>query len=72
MPTYRIHDHTGDDPGLLEHPAPNVEPGDLLIVLADGREALATARVVTAAGPLASLLKVAVAPSLLDAGDAIA
>ena len=29
--------------GLLEHPAPNREPGDI-VVLADGREALVTAR----------------------------
>jgi hypothetical protein len=46
MPTYRIHDTTGDDFGLIEHPAPNVEPGDV-VVLADGREALVTARVGT-------------------------
>ena len=39
MPTYRLHDTTGDDLGLLEHPAPNVEPGDV-VVLPDGREAL--------------------------------
>jgi len=24
--TYRLHDHTGDDLGLVEHPASNVEP----------------------------------------------
>jgi hypothetical protein len=30
--------------GLLEHPAPNVEPGDV-VVLADGRDAVVTARV---------------------------
>jgi hypothetical protein len=35
---YRLHDTTGDDLGLIEHPAPNVEPGDV-VVLADGREA---------------------------------
>ena len=28
VPTYRLHDTTGDDVGLIEHPAPNVEPGD--------------------------------------------
>jgi hypothetical protein len=27
-PTYRLHDTTGDDLGLIDHPAPNVEPGD--------------------------------------------
>ena len=46
---------SGDQPGghtrrllrrswLVEHPAPNIEPGDV-VVLADGREALVTARV---------------------------
>ena len=38
MPTYRLHDTTGDDLAFLEHYAPNVAPGD--IELADGREAL--------------------------------
>jgi hypothetical protein len=33
---YRVHDTSGDDLGLLEHPAPNVEAGDV-VVLADGR-----------------------------------
>jgi hypothetical protein len=28
QPTYGIHDTTGDDRGLIEHPATNVEPGD--------------------------------------------
>jgi hypothetical protein len=37
--TYRLHDTTGDDLGLLEHPAPNLEPGDV-VVLADGLERL--------------------------------
>lgn len=62
MPTYRLHDTTGDDLGLLEHPAPNVEPGDV-VVLADGREALVTARVAAEPGPLAALLEVVIAPS---------
>jgi hypothetical protein len=54
--------HTGDDIGLLEHPAPNLEPGDV-VVLADGRDALVTARVEAERGsPLAALLKVVVAP----------
>ena len=26
VPTYRLHNTTGDDLGLLGHPAPNVEP----------------------------------------------
>ena len=37
MLTYRLHDTTGDDLGLLEHPAPNVEPGDV-VKIAGGRE----------------------------------
>ena len=44
MAIYRLHDTTGDDLGLLEHPAPNIEPGDVVVV-ADGREAIVTARV---------------------------
>ena len=60
---YRLHDTTGDDLGTVEHPAPNVEPGDVA-VLADGREAIVTARVETyGRGPLAALLEVAVAPT---------
>lgn len=53
MPIYRLHDTTGDDLGLLEHPAPNVEPGDV-VMLADGREALVTARVETDGGQFAA------------------
>ena len=29
VPTYGLHDTTGDDLGLIEHPAPNIEPRDL-------------------------------------------
>ena len=64
MPTYRLHAHDGDDLGLLEHPAPNLEPGDV-VLLADGREALVTARVdAERESPLAgaALLEVVVAP----------
>jgi len=32
---------TSDDLGLIEHPAPNVEPGDVR-VLGDGREVFVT------------------------------
>lgn len=46
MNVYRVHATDGDDLGLLEHPAPNLEPGDV-VVLADGREAIVTARVET-------------------------
>lgn len=59
--TYRVHDTTGDDLGHVEHPAPNLEPGDV-VVLEDGREALITARVETRPGPLAALLEVVVTP----------
>jgi hypothetical protein len=55
VPIYRLHDTTGDELGLLEHPAPNLEPGD--VGLEDGR-ALVTARVETEGGPLAALLEV--------------
>jgi hypothetical protein len=34
--TYFLHGTSGDDLGLLEHPAPNLEPGDV-VVLEDGR-----------------------------------
>ena len=51
VPTYRLHDTTGDDLGLIEHPAPNVEPGDEVIV-PDRREALVIARVEAQPGPL--------------------
>ncbi|MET0938165.1 MAG: hypothetical protein ABWY51_02940 [Gaiellaceae bacterium] len=56
-----IYDATGDDLGLLEHPAPNLEPGDVVVV-ADGREALVTARVETepGPGPLVAMLEVVV------------
>jgi hypothetical protein len=61
VPTYRVHDTTGDDLGTVEHPAPNVEPGDV-VVLRDRREALVTARVEAEPGPLAALLQVVIAP----------
>jgi hypothetical protein len=58
----RLHDTTGDDLGLLEHPAPNLEPGDV-VVLGDGREALVTARVEAEPGwgQLVAMLEVAIA-----------
>ncbi len=60
---YRIHDHNADDLGLIEHPAPNLEPGDGdVIVLADGREALVTTRLEgSPSGRLTAMLQVAVA-----------
>jgi hypothetical protein len=59
---YHLHDTTGDDLGVIEHPASNVEPGDVLL-LDDGREAVVTCRVETGGGALAALLEVIVAPS---------
>jgi len=72
VPIYRLHDTSGDDLGLLEHPAPNLEPGDV-VVLADGREAIVTARVEAepGPGPLVAMLEVALAPSWLVADDAL-
>jgi hypothetical protein len=58
--TYLLHDTSGDDLGLL-HPAPNLEPGDV-IMFSDGREALVTARVEAEPGPLTALLEVVVLP----------
>ena len=69
MAHYRLHGHTGDDLGTIEHAAGNLEPGDI-VFLPDGREALVTARVEAEAGTLAALLEVVVAPSPLDRDDA--
>ena len=71
VPTYRLHDMTGDDLGLLEHPAPNVEPGDV-VTLPDGQEALVAARVEAGPEPLAALLEVAIAPTPLVSDESIA
>jgi hypothetical protein len=59
--------------GTVEHPAPNVEPGDV-IMLVDGREALVTARVEAEPGwgQLVALLEVAIAPTPLTSDDSIA
>ena len=71
MPAYRLHDTAGDDLGTTEHPAPNVEPGDV-VVLADGREALVTAQVETGGvGSFAALLEVAIAPTPLESDGSI-
>jgi hypothetical protein len=67
----RVHSPTGDDLGLLEHPAPNLEPGDV-VVIPDGREALVTARVEAESGPLTAMLEVAIAPTPLTSDDSIA
>ena len=72
MPIERLHDTTGEDLGLLEHPAPNLEPGDVVVV-ADGREALVTARVEAEPGwgKLVALLDVAIAPTPLASDDSV-
>jgi hypothetical protein len=62
VPTYRVHDTVGDDLGVIVHPAPNVEPGDV-VQLAEGREAIVTATGETGEAPIAALLEVVVAPS---------
>jgi hypothetical protein len=65
---YRLNDTTGDDLGLLEHSAPNVEPGDV-VVLADSREAIVTARVETQPrDPIHALLEVAAGELHADRG----
>ena len=67
-----MHDTTGDNLGLLEHPAPNLEPGDV-VVLTDGREALVTARVEAEPGwgHLVAMLEVAIAPTPLTSDQSI-
>jgi hypothetical protein len=71
MPSYRVHDTTGDDLGPIDHPAPNVESGDV-VMLANGREALVTARVETDGGQFAALREVAIAPTPLTSDESIA
>jgi hypothetical protein len=71
VPTYRLHDTKGEDLGLLEHPAPNLEAGDV-VFLPDGRETLVTSRVEGQPGRRAALLEVAVAARPLTSDDSIA
>jgi hypothetical protein len=70
--SYRLRDTTGDL-GALGTPAPNIEPGDVVVV-ADGREAIVTARVEAAPGwgQLVALLEVAIAPTPLTSVESIA
>jgi hypothetical protein len=57
---YRVHSTAYDDLGSVEHPAPNLEPGDV-IVLEDGREGLVTAVVPGPhGGEMRAMLEVAV------------
>lgn len=61
MPTYCVQDDSGYV-GILEHPVPNLEPGDM-VTLDDGREALVTARVEGRRGSrFVAVLDVAIAP----------
>jgi hypothetical protein len=64
VPIYRLPDTAGDDLSLVEHSAPNLEPGDVVVV-AHGREAVVMARVEAepGPGPLVAMLEVAIAPS---------
>ena len=63
---YRVRDLTGKDLGVLEHRAPNVEPGDV-VTLPDGRKALVSARIGAGRGSrFAALLEVIVEPSSSD------
>lgn len=67
LPIYRLHDHTGDDLGRLEHLAPNVQPGDVVVL-----EALVNGRVESQPGaPIAALLEVVIAPTYHPADDAL-
>ena len=70
MAIYHLRHTTGDDLGLIEHPAPSVEPGDV-VMLPDGGEALVTARVEAEPGQLAALLEVAIAPTPLTSDESI-
>jgi hypothetical protein len=71
VPTYRLFDTNADDLGLIEHPASNVEPGDV-VVTPDGREALVTSRIEARQGPLTAFREVAIAPTPFTSDDSIA
>ena len=63
MPVYRLRDTTGADLGALDHPVPNLGPGDV-VWLGDGHEAVVTARVDAEPGPgvLVATLEVTLSP----------
>ena len=64
MPLYRLHDTNADDLGLVGHPAPNVVPGDV-VILDERRDALVTARVDMPKGhPVTAMLEVIVGDSV--------
>lgn len=64
MAVYFLHDPTGADLGRLEHPAPNLEPGDVVFLLS-GDEAVVTARTDARPGPgvLVATLEVTLSPT---------
>lgn len=50
MPVYFLRDPRGADLGILDHPVPNLEPGDVVFLLS-GDEAVVTARTDARPGP---------------------
>jgi hypothetical protein len=63
MPVYFLHDPTGADLGILDHPVPNLEPGDV-VFLQSGEEAVVTTRTDAEAGQgvLVATLEVTLSP----------
>jgi hypothetical protein len=61
VPVYHLHYTADDDLGLLQHPATNVEPREV-VHLSDGRDALVAARAETNDEAIWALLEVLVAP----------
>ena len=69
MPLYRLRDSSANDLGLLRHPVPNLEPGDV-VPLRDGRQAIVTARIESAPNrALTALLEVLVPSETWEARD---
>lgn len=62
VPTYRVYSMTGDQIGLIEHAAKDVERGDV-VQLPNGHDAIVTARAETGEDGIEGLLKVAVPPT---------
>jgi hypothetical protein len=59
MPSYDVYDSVGGNVGRIEHPAPNVEPGDVLL-LEDVAEVVVTRRIDLDGGTADALLEVVV------------
>jgi hypothetical protein len=57
--SYHLYDAVGGSVGRIEHPAPNLEPGDLLL-LEDGSEAVVTTRIDLDDGTADAVLEVVV------------